>query len=120
MTRASWSAMIFLTGTCAALAQNAPAAASLDATQQQGQKLFYQSCGVCHTKPQITATQFAPVLSKETASGNESAIRQIIAEGTPRMPGFKHHFDATQIAAIAAYVMAIPAPPLPAPASTQR
>ena len=114
-------AAIFLAGAFAAQAQTAPPAASLNAVQQQGQKLFFQSCGVCHWKPQITAPLFAPALSRETASGNESAIKQIIAGGTPRMPGFKHQFDETQIASIAAYIMAIPpAPPTPAPASPQR
>ena len=114
-------AAFLLCGAFAAQAQTAPPAASLNAAQQQGQKLFFQSCGVCHWKPQITAPLFAPALSRETASGNESAIKQIIAGGGPRMPGFKHQFYEAQIASIAAYIMAIPpAPPAPAPASTQR
>jgi len=87
----------------------------LNDTQKLGQALFVQSCGVCHLKPQLTAPQFAPMLSRESASGNEDAMRQVIANGTPRMPGFKHHFDATQIAAIASYLKTVPAPQRPAP-----
>ena len=36
----------------------------LNDTQKLGQALFVQSCGVCHLKPQLTAPQFAPVLSR--------------------------------------------------------
>jgi|SRR5262245_3208565 len=86
------------------------AGAPLNDTQKLGQTLFVQSCGVCHLKPQLTAAQFAPVLSGASASGNEDAMREVIANGTPRMPGFKYHFDRTQIAAIAAYLKTIPAP----------
>ncbi len=92
-------------------AQQAPDPASLNETQRTGQKLFYQSCGVCHTKPQITSAQYGPVLSKASAGGREDVLRELIANGTPRMPGFKHHFDSTQIAAIVAYLKTVPEPP---------
>jgi len=87
----------------------------LNDTQKLGQALFVQSCGVCHLKPQLTAPQFAPVLSRESASGNEEGMRQIIANGSPRMPGFKYHFSETQIAAIASYLKTVP-PQAAAPA----
>ena len=82
----------------------------LNDTQQLGQSLFVQSCGVCHLKPQLTSVQFAPVLSRESLGGQEDVMRQVIANGTPRMPGFKHHFEPPQIDAIVAYLMTIPAP----------
>jgi mono/diheme cytochrome c family protein len=94
-----------------ASAQQAPDPASLNDTERHGQKLFYQSCGVCHTKPQITSQQFGPVLSKASAGGREDVLRELIANGSPRMPGFKHHFDSSQIAAIVAYLQKIPEPP---------
>lgn len=90
-------------------------AAPLDDTQRLGQALFVQSCGVCHLKPQLRAVQFGPVLSTASAGGREDVMREIIADGTPRMPGFKHQFDQTQIAAIAAYLKTIPVPPQAAP-----
>jgi mono/diheme cytochrome c family protein len=104
----------------AAIVVSAAASASaqqpqLNDTQKLGQALFVQSCGVCHLKPQLTAPQFAPVLSRESASGNEEGMRQIIANGSPRMPGFKYHFSETQIAAIASYLKTVP-PQAAAPA----
>jgi mono/diheme cytochrome c family protein len=94
-----------------AAAQQAPDPASLNSTERLGQKLFYQSCGVCHTKPQITSKQFGPVLSMVSAGGREDVMRDVISNGTPRMPGFKHHFDAGQIAAIVTYLKKLPEPP---------
>ena len=87
----------------------------LNDTQKLGQSLFVQSCGVCHLKPQLSSPQFGPVLSRDSASGNENAMRQVIANGTPRMPGFKYMFSETQIAAIASYLKTVP-PQAAAPA----
>ena len=52
--------------TTAALAEDPVA---LNDTQKLGQDLFAQSCGVCHLKPQLTAGQFGPVLSRDSAGG---------------------------------------------------
>ena len=93
---------------------------ALNDTQKLGQALFVQSCGVCHLKPQLTAPQFAPVLSRDSASGNENAMRQVIANGTPRMPGFKYHFKPEQIDAIVAYLQTVSANAATAPASARR
>ena len=109
----------------AAIVVSAAASASaqqpqLSDTQKLGQSLFVQSCGVCHLKPQLTAVQFAPVLSRESASGNEDGMRQIISNGSPRMPGFKYTFNDTQIAAIASYLKTVAPQAAPAPAATKR
>jgi mono/diheme cytochrome c family protein len=94
--------------------------ASLNAQQQLGQQLVTQSCGVCHLKPQITSATFGPALSKESAGGSEDVMRQVITDGTPRMPGFKLQFEPTQIDAIIAYLKTVPAPPPAAPAAPAR
>lgn len=99
------------------LAQGAAAPAPLDDTQKLGQRLFYQSCVVCHTKPQITSGQYGPVLSKETLGGQEEVVRAFISNGTSRMPGFKFQFEPAQINAIVAYLKTLPAPAQPAPAA---
>jgi mono/diheme cytochrome c family protein len=91
--------------------------ATLNPQQQLGQQLVSQSCGVCHLKPQITSQTFGPPLSKESAGGNEAVMRQVIMDGTPRMPGFKLQFEPAQIDAIVAYLKTVPAPP-PAPPAT--
>ena len=97
------------------LAQGAAAPAPLDDAQKLGQRLFYQSCVVCHIKPQITSGQYGPVLSKETLGGQEEALRAFISNGTSRMPGFKFQFEPGQINAIVAYLKTLPAPAQPAP-----
>jgi len=99
------------------LAQGAAAPAPLDDAQKLGQRLFYQSCVVCHIKPQITSGQYGPVLSKETLGGQEEALRAFISNGTSRMPGFKFQFEPGQINAIVAYLKTLPAPAQPAPAA---
>jgi mono/diheme cytochrome c family protein len=99
------------------LAQGAAAPAPLDDTQKLGQRLFYQSCVVCHVKPQITSGQYGPVLSKQTLGGQEEALRVFISNGTSRMPGFKFQFEPGQINAIVAYLKTLPAPAQPAPAA---
>jgi mono/diheme cytochrome c family protein len=70
--------------------------------------LFEQSCGVCHTRPTLVSGMFGPELSKESAGGNEAAMREFITNGTPRMPGFKYTYSSEQIAAIAAYLKTMP------------
>jgi mono/diheme cytochrome c family protein len=75
-----------------------------------GMRLFNQSCRVCHTKPQLASPQYAPVLSMNTLGGKADIIHETIANGTPRMPGFKYDFKSDQIDAIVAYIKTIPAP----------
>ena len=103
-----------------AFAQARVAGAALTDTQLLGRRLFTQSCGVCHSKPVITSGQYGPVLSKETLGGQSDAMIQFISDGTPRMPGFKYTYSPDQIAAIAAYLLTIPAPQTPAAATPAR
>ena len=100
------------------LAQGASAQSvgeNLNEDQQLGRRLFAQSCGVCHTKPTLTSRLYGPVLSKESLGGQEDVMVEVISNGTPRMPGFRHHFDGGQIKAIASYVKTLPVPPPEAP-----
>ena len=87
-------------------------AASLDDQQKLGLQLFYQHCGVCHTKPDMVGHQFGPTLSSDTFEhANESAIKTIIAVGTPDMPGFGVMLKPMQIDAIVDYLKQAPPPP---------
>jgi len=97
-----------------------PACAQDDAAAKQGEHLFNQSCRVCHAKPQLTSVQYGPVLSKASASGNARGMHDVIANGTPRMPGFKFHFKPEQIDAIVAYLMTVPPPEAAAPAPARK
>jgi mono/diheme cytochrome c family protein len=83
----------------------------LNEEQQLGRRLFAQSCGVCHAKPTITSGLYGPPLSKGSLGGQEDVMVQVISNGTPRMPGFKYHFEPAQIEAIVAYLRTIPPPP---------
>ena len=104
----------------AALPQIASAQVQLTATQKLGQRLFEQSCGVCHTRPTLVSGLYGPALSKQASGGREDVVRDVISNGTPRMPGFKYTYDADQIAAIAAYLAIMPVPAAaPAPARPQ-
>jgi mono/diheme cytochrome c family protein len=99
-----------------------PSAEVLTEAQQLGMRLYNQSCVVCHAKPQITSGQYGPPLSQESAGGREDVMREVIANGTPRMPGFKYQFEPSLIEAIVAYLKIVPPPPPPpaAPAPAGR
>jgi mono/diheme cytochrome c family protein len=111
---AALSAVAFAAGLAAcfdcAIAQLAESEQTLDTKQLLGMRLFNQSCRICHTKPQMTSPLYGPELSQSSAGGNEQVIRDTIGNGTPRMPGFKYHFDSGQIEAIVAYLKTIPTP----------
>ena len=93
----------------ASLAQGASAAdVQLNQTQTLGRRLVDQHCGVCHTRPTLVSGMYGPELSRETAGGREEVVREVVANGTPRMPGFKYMFNAEQIAAIASYLSVLP------------
>jgi mono/diheme cytochrome c family protein len=94
-------------------AQQAPADPTLNDQQFLGMRLFNQSCRVCHTKPQLTSPLYGPELSQNSLGGQEAVMREVISNGTPRMPGFKYHFQPAEIEAIAAYLKTIPAPASP-------
>jgi mono/diheme cytochrome c family protein len=94
----------------------AVAAAQDNDPQLLGMRLFNQSCRVCHTKPQLTSPQYGPVLSMNTLGGKAEVMREVISNGTPRMPGFKYQFKPAEIDAIVAYIKTIPAPSATAPA----
>jgi mono/diheme cytochrome c family protein len=90
-------------------------------SQALGKRLYEQSCGVCHTRPTLVSRLYGPPLSKDSAGGRIDVMREVISNGTPRMPGFKYTYSPDQIAAIAAYLETVPAAePTAAPTRTQR
>jgi mono/diheme cytochrome c family protein len=107
-------ALAFAMTLSGAAAEQASSDQSLNDQQLLGMRLFNQSCRVCHTKPQMTSSLYGPELSRNSAGGQESVMRDLIGNGTPRMPGFKYHFEPAQIEAIVAYLRTIPPPPAPA------
>jgi len=86
-----------------------PGGAGLGGEQRQGWLLTLQYCGLCHTRTNLhSSTTIGPILSRESAGGRDDVVRQVIADGTPNMPGFKHLLEPGEIAAIAAYLKTVP------------
>jgi mono/diheme cytochrome c family protein len=105
MRRGVWITLLFVS----VIPQGATATEEhLTDQQQLGRRLFEQSCGVCHTRPTLVSRLYGPELSKESAGGREDVMRDVITNGTPRMPGFKYTYNPDQIAAIAAYLKTMP------------
>jgi mono/diheme cytochrome c family protein len=82
----------------------------LNEQQRLGRRVFAQSCGVCHLRPSLNVRTYGPLLSKAATEGDEGRMRNIILEGTTRMPAFKYYLQSDQVDAIIAYVRTIPAP----------
>ena len=103
----------FAGATAAALLVNSLTASAqefLNERQLLGMRLYNQSCRVCHTKPQLTSQQYAPALSRVSMNGNDAALAKQIADGSPKMPGFKYHFKPHEIDALVAYLKTVPPP----------
>lgn len=90
-------------------AQGAAPGASLNTQQREGWLLTLQYCALCHTRTNLhSTTTIGPILSRDSAGGRDDVLRQVIADGTPNMPGFKHLLEPEQIAAIASYLKTVP------------
>jgi mono/diheme cytochrome c family protein len=107
MRRSAWAAVIIV---CASAWAQPAGSQSLNETQELGRRLFVQSCGVCHVGVQQKAALYGPALSRASLGGQDDVMREVISNGTPRMPGFKHHFERAEIDAIVAYLKTVPAP----------
>jgi len=93
-------------------AQGASGGAGLNAQQRDGWLLTLQYCALCHTRTNLhSTTTIGPILSRDSAGGRDDVLRQVIADGTPNMPGFKHMLEPAEIAAIAAYLKTVPPQP---------
>jgi mono/diheme cytochrome c family protein len=83
--------------------------AGLNGEQREGWLLTLQYCALCHTRTNLhSTTTIGPILSRDSAGGRDDVLRQVIADGTPNMPGFKHQFEPAQIDAIVAYLKTVP------------
>lgn len=98
-------------------------AEGLNEQQRLGRQIFAQSCGVCHLRPALSVRTYGPLLTKAATGGDEGRMRNIILEGTARMPAFKYYLQSDQVDAIIAYVRTVPPPAdaaAAAPAATPR
>ena len=83
---------------------------ALNETQLAGMALFNQHCRVCHTKPQLASPLYGPALSQKSLNGQDVMMKNVITNGSPRMPAFKYTFAPAQIDTIVAYLKTVPAP----------
>ena len=108
MTRGASVVLLLLLASASGFAQQT--GDGLNDQQRLGRRIFAQSCGVCHLRPSLNVRTYGPLLSKAATGGDEGRMRNIILEGTTRMPAFKYYLQSDQVDAIIAYVRTIPAP----------
>jgi mono/diheme cytochrome c family protein len=95
----------------AAGAQQASAEKPLTDVQKLGHRVFEQRCGICHAPARAGFQMYGPPLYKDLVNGSEDAIKEIIRNGSAKMPGFKLGLSATDIDAIVEYLKTVPKPP---------
>lgn len=83
--------------------------ASLSNDERQGGFLFRQRCYACHYSA-LSPLSYGPRLSQTNVIGREQAARATIADGTSRMPAFRHGLTAAQIDLIIAYLKKVKNP----------
>jgi mono/diheme cytochrome c family protein len=91
---------------CASIVANAQMATM--ATQvKTGERLFNQSCRICHAENLPGAAPYGGLLWSGSGGGSVTAINAIISEGTARMPAWKYRFSQQEIGMISAYLLTI-------------
>ena len=91
---------------------------ALDPVATEGRALFSRSCSICHLPPQFGAATFGPKLNQASLGGDAAIFKQVISEGMPHMPAFKHMYSSAQIDSIIAYLKTVPAAAAALPAQT--
>lgn len=80
---------------------------SLSASDLAGRRLFVQRCGLCHDPVGQGRIQ-GPWLDRETfGASREATSRQMIEEGSRRMPGFRHALQPAQIDQIVSFLKTV-------------
>jgi mono/diheme cytochrome c family protein len=98
--------------------QKAATPPPLSDVELTGKKLFVQRCALCHDLlGQPATTTVGPWIDGEVvkARGDE-AVRQKIANGSQRMPGWRYTLEARQIDSVIAYLKTVTPDQRPKPA----
>src|SRR3982751_1146566 len=83
MLRQVISLLVFLVGSAtAALALEASVGYPTKDTERLGQRLFNQSCRLCHGSNVEGTLPGAPALTKNTLGGDAAALQTLISDGT--------------------------------------
>lgn len=73
-----------------------------------GRRLFQQNCSICHTQATLTNPMYGPSLYRDLINGKEDAMRDYIANGSKKMPGFRYGLKASEINDIIEYLKTVP------------
>jgi mono/diheme cytochrome c family protein len=77
--------------------------ASLSDSERHGAFLYRQRCYTCHVS-RVSPRAYGPPLSRLNVQGKDEAVRQLILDGTERMPAFRYGLELSQIDLILAYL----------------
>jgi mono/diheme cytochrome c family protein len=75
-----------------------------------GRRLFQQNCSICHTQATLTNPMYGPSLYRDLVNGKEDVVRDYIAKGSSKMPGFRYSLKPSEINAIVEYLKTVPKP----------
>jgi mono/diheme cytochrome c family protein len=91
-------------------AQNGGNAADSNDMVTLGRRLFQQNCSICHTQATLTNPMYGPSLFRDIVNGKEDAMKDYIAKGSNKMPGFRYGLKPSEISAIVDYLKTVPKP----------
>ena len=100
----------------ASLGAQAPTAPLPD-SQGEGRRIFQQKCAVCHMQLSSgpNTPLYAPKLSRGSIERNDTRARELILNGSERMPGWKLALKPAQIDKVIEYLKTLDAPPVTLP-----
>ena len=111
MRRTRWAILLFLgVFPLTARAQQPNAEKPPTDVQKLGQRIFQQRCGICHEQARPGFQMYGPALYKDLVNGSEDAIKEMIRNGSVKMPGFKLGLQPSEIDAIVEYLKTVPKP----------
>ena len=89
--------------------QKAATPPPLSDVELTGKKLFVQRCALCHDLlGQPATTTVGPWIDGEVVKARgDDAVRQKIADGSQRMPGWRYTLEAKQIDSVIAYLKTV-------------
>ena len=97
--------------------RKAAAPSPLTPAEFEGKKIFVQRCALCHDLlGQPAVSTLGPWIDASTVKARgESAVRQTIANGSRRMPGWRYTLAPEQVDQLMAYLNTVTPDQKPAP-----
>ena len=89
-------------------AQSSGGSGGLSDVELKGRGMFQQRCALCHLpRSYDDDSTYGPKLSTATVTGKEAAVRELIRQGTPNMPGFQYGLKPDEIDSIIEYLKTV-------------